>query len=333
MPWRRTMDPYNIWVSEIILQQTRIVQGWDYYLRFLERFPDVRSLAEADEHDVLKLWQGLGYYSRARNMHEAAVQIMEVYNGVFPQTYDEIRMLKGIGDYTASAISSIAFGIASPVVDGNVLRLFSRFFGIIEPVDTQKGKNAVLEKAKEHIDRKHPGDFNQAIMEFGALQCKPVPDCSVCPLKSGCVAFRENSVSEYPVKSKKQDQRKRYFNYLFIISPKGKTTSVYLNKRTEKDIWKNLYDFPSIETEKAISLKKLMLSKEWKELFGGIKVKLIKESKTYPHILSHQVIMAKFYHLEIPDTVKLPFLKVKLSDLDNYPIPRLIEIYLEEVVK
>ena len=189
------------------------------------------------------------------------------------------------------------------------------------------------ERAKENIDRQHPGDFNQAIMEFGALQCKPVPDCTVCPLKSGCVAFRENSVSEYPVKSKKQDQRKRYFNYLFITSPKGKTTSVFLNKRTEKDIWKNLYDFPSIETEKVISLKKLMLSKEWKELFGEIKVKLIKESKTYRHILSHQVIMAKFYHLEVSDKEILPFLKMKIIDIETYPVPRLIEMFLEELAK
>jgi len=332
LPWRRTTDPFKIWVSEIILQQTRIVQGWDYYLRFLERFPDVRSLAEADEHDVLKLWQGLGYYSRARNMHVAAREIMNVYKGVFPKTYDEIRKLKGIGDYTAAAISSIAFEISVPVVDGNVLRFFSRFFGIIEPVDTQKGKIAIFERAKENIDRQHPGDFNQAIMEFGALQCKPVPDCTVCPFETRCMAFRENRVAEYPVKSKKQDQRKRYFNYLFIPSQKGETTSVFLNKRTGKDIWRNLFDFPSIETEKATTLKKLMVSKEWKDLFGERKVKFVKESKTYRHILSHQIIHAKFYTLEVEESVVLPFLRVQLNDLRTYPIPRLIERYLEEVV-
>lgn len=330
MPWRRTTDPYKIWVSEIILQQTRILQGWDYYLRFLERFPDVRSLAEADEQDVLRLWQGLGYYSRARNMHDAAREILAVYNGVFPKTYDEIRKLKGIGDYTAAAISSIAFGIPSPVVDGNVLRLFSRFFGLSEPVDTLKGKNAILEKAKEHIDTLHPGDFNQAIMEFGALQCKPVPDCTVCPLKSGCVAFRENNVAGYPVKSRKQDQRYRHFHYLVIPSGKGKNRTVLLNKRTEKDIWKNLFDFPLIETEKPESLKKLMLSHEWKALFSGMKIKVINESKTYRHILSHQIIHARFYTLEVGEKVVLPFLRVQLNDLRNYPIPRLIERYLQE---
>jgi len=332
LPWRRTTDPYRIWVSEIILQQTRIDQGRDYYLRFIEKFPDVSSLAAASEEEVLKLWQGLGYYSRARNMHAAAHEIMTLHHGVFPKTYDEIRRLKGIGDYTAAAVSSICFGIASPVVDGNVLRLFTRFFGIKETVDAQKGKNAVLEKAKEYIDPAHPGDFNQAIMEFGALQCKPVPDCKVCPLKSGCAAFLNNQVAEFPVKSKKQGQRNRYFNYLVIFSGKGKTRKVFLNKRTEKDIWKNLFDFPMIETEKAISLKKLILSKEWKDIFYDSKIKTGKESKPYRHILSHQIILAKFYKVEIPATVSLPFLKVNLNKIEDYPVPRLVEKYLEEVV-
>jgi A/G-specific adenine glycosylase len=332
LPWRRTTDPYRIWVSEIILQQTRIDQGWDYYLRFLEKFPDVRSLAAASEEEVLKLWQGLGYYTRARNMHAAARTIMTLHHGVFPETYDEIRRLKGIGDYTAAAISSIAFGIPAPVVDGNVLRLFSRFFGIREPVDSSKGKNAVLEKAKEHIDTVHPGDFNQAIMEFGGLQCKPVPDCKVCPLKSGCVAFQNGEVAEFPVKSKKQGQRTRYFHYLVILSGKGKNQSVYLNKRTEKDIWKNLFDFPMIETEKAISLKKLVMSKEWKDLFHDHKIKTGKESKPYRHILSHQIILARFYQVEIPADVSLPFLKVNIHKIERYPVPRLVEKFLEELV-
>ena len=283
LPWRRTKDPYRIWVSEIILQQTRIEQGWDYYLRFLEKFPILRALASAEEEEVLKLWQGLGYYSRARNMHAAAKEIMNLHQGIFPKTYEEIRKLKGIGDYTAAAISSIAFGIPSPVVDGNVLRLFSRFFGIRDPVDTQKGKTTVLEKAKELISPEHPGDFNQAIMEFGALQCKPTPDCKTCPLKPGCVAFQQNRIAEFPVKSKKQRQRTRYFHYLFIITGKGKKRSVFLKKRTGNDIWKNLFDFPLIETEKAVSHKKLILLKEWNDLFSGMKVTLLKESKIPAH--------------------------------------------------
>ena len=195
LPWRRTRNPYHIWVSEIILQQTRINQGLDYYLRFLQKFPDIQSLAEAGEIEVLKIWQGLGYYSRARNMHAAAKEIMNLHKGIFPETYEEIRKLKGIGDYTAAAIASIAYGIPAPVVDGNVLRLFARFFGIKEPVDTEKGKKAVLEIAKQVINPRNPGDFNQAIMEFGALQCKPLPDCRTCPLNSGCVAFKQKIVN------------------------------------------------------------------------------------------------------------------------------------------
>ncbi len=329
LPWRRTKDPYRIWVSEIILQQTRIEQGWDYYLRFLEKFPDLRALATAEEKEVLKLWQGLGYYSRARNMHAAAKEIMNLHQGIFPTTYEEIRKLKGIGDYTAAAISSIAFGIPSPVVDGNVLRFFSRFFGIREPVDTQKGKTAVLEKTKILISPEHPGDFNQAIMEFGALQCKPVPDCKTCPLKPGCVTFQKNRIAEFPVKSKKQGHRTRYFHYLFIITGKGKNRSVFLKKRTGNDIWKNLFDFPLIETENTINHKELILSKEWDDLFSGMTVTLLKESKTCRHILTHQIIVAKFYHLRISSGTGLPFLKVDFNDIVKYPIPRLVEKFLE----
>jgi A/G-specific adenine glycosylase len=333
LPWRRTKDPYRIWVSEIILQQTRIGQGWDYYLRFLEKFPDLHALTEAEEEDVLKLWQGLGYYSRARNMHAAAKEIMNQHQGRFPETYDEIRKLKGIGDYTAAAISSIAFNISSTVVDGNVLRLFSRFFGIREPVDTQKGKSAILVKAKEMISPEHPGDFNQAIMEFGALQCKPgIPDCNNCPLKSDCVAFQKNSIAEYPFKSKMQGQRNRYFHYLFITTGREKNRSAFLKKRIGNDIWKNLFDFPLIETEKAVSQKKLILLKEWNDLFSGKKVVLLKESKTYRHILTHQIIVAKFYHLEISTGSSLLFLKVAFQDVGKYPVPRLVEKYLLEEV-
>jgi len=256
---------------------------------------------------------------------------MNLHQGIFPKTYEEIRKLKGIGDYTAAAISSIAFEIPSPVVDGNVLRLFSRFFGIRDPVDTPKGKTAVLEKAKELISPDHPGDFNQAIMEFGALQCKPTPDCITCPLKPGCVAFQQNRIAEFPVKSKKQGQRTRYFHYLFITADKGKNHSVFMKKRINNDIWKNLFDFPLIETLKAVGYKKLMLQKEWSDLFSGKNVELVKESKRYRHILSHQIIVAKFYQLKISPFSGLPFQKVALKEIVKYPVPRLIEKYLEEV--
>ena len=333
LPWRRTKDPYRIWVSEIILQQTRIEQGWDYYLRFIEKFPDLHALAAAKEEEVLKLWQGLGYYSRARNMHAASKEIISRHQGIFPKTYKDIRNLRGIGDYTAAAISSIAFGIPSPVVDGNVFRFFSRYFGIGELLNTQKGKTAVLEKARKLISSEHPGDFNQAIMEFGALQCKPAPDCMTCPLKSGCVALQQNRISEFPVKSKKQEQRTRHFHYLFITTGKGKNRSVFLKKRTGNDIWKNLFDFPLIETGKAVSQKKLILLKEWAGFFSGRKVVLLKESKIYRHILTHQVIMAKFYHLEISPGTRLSFLKIPLKDIGKYPVPRLVEKFIEESMR
>jgi A/G-specific adenine glycosylase len=333
LPWRRTNDPYRIWISEIILQQTRIDQGMDYYVRFLKKFPDIHSLAAADEEEVLKIWQGLGYYSRARNLHSAAREIMAQNNGAFPRTYEAIRKLKGIGDYTSAAIASIAFGFPSPVVDGNVLRLFSRFFGIDEPIDKAKGKIAVFEKANQFINPEHPGDFNQAIMEFGALQCKPAPDCKICPLRSGCVAFQQKRVSELPVKSGKQRQRTRYFYYFFILSGRGKNRSIFLKKRTGTDIWKNLFDFPLMETNKPVSYDKLTQSKEWTDLFSGKKMNLLKESNPYRHILSHQIIVAKFYQLEVPVRTTFPYLKVALSDISKYPVPRLMEKYLEDQKK
>lgn len=331
LPWRRTKDPYKIWVSEIILQQTRIDQGLEYYLRFLKRFPDISSLAEADEEEVLKLWQGLGYYSRARNIHSAALDIIAHYQGKFPSTFADIRKLKGIGDYTAAAIASVDFGIPEPVIDGNVLRLFSRFFGIREPVDKSKGKTAVLEKAKQLINHKNPGDFNQAVMEFGALQCKPVPDCSLCPLKSACVAFQQKSVADLPVKSKKQNQRIRYFHYLVITMRDKKKHEIYINKRSENDIWRNLFDFPLIEKDKTLSYKDLILSVEWNDLFLKKKVKLLNVSKPCRHILTHQVIIAKFFHLELLSPTGLPYLKVAIKDIGKYPVPRLVDKYLESI--
>lgn len=330
LPWRRTTDPYKIWVSEIIMQQTRIEQGQEYYLRFLKKFPDIMALAAAGEEEVLKLWQGLGYYSRARNMHATAREIMKVYNGKFPEAYDEIRKLKGIGDYTAAAIASISFNLPYPVVDGNVLRFFTRHFGLQAPIDTAEGKFAVLNMAMQHIDKKDPGNFNQAMMEFGALQCRPgIPDCKVCPFKGTCFALRNHRIAEFPVKSKKQAQRTRHFNYLFITSGRGKNKSVFLNKRTGNDIWKNLYDFPLIETNKATDLKKLMVSEEWINFFQGIKVHVSGESKTFRHVLSHQVIEAKFIRVEAPARVRLPFLKVKIGDIGEYPVPRLVEKFME----
>ncbi|MCX6244324.1 MAG: A/G-specific adenine glycosylase [Bacteroidetes bacterium] len=329
LPWRKTKEPYPVWISEIILQQTRIDQGTAYYHRFLERFPGIRELADADEEAVLKLWQGLGYYSRARNLHAASKEIMTRHDGIFPSGYEDIRKLKGVGDYTAAAIASISFGLPYPVIDGNVLRFFSRYFGISDPVDTQKGKAAVLKKAQEFINKDDPGDFNQAVMELGALQCRPgIPDCTVCPFNKDCFAFSHNSIADFPVKSKTQAQRTRYFHYLVITTKSKKDTSIFLKKRTGNDIWKNLFDFPLIETTKAVNLKKLVLSAEWKEITGP-SYKVISESKVHRHILSHQVILAKFYILEVPAGTKFPYYKVSLKEPDKYPVPRLIEIFLK----
>jgi A/G-specific adenine glycosylase len=329
LPWRRTTDPYRIWVSEIIFQQTRIEQGTDYYLRFIQRFRNVRELAEASEEDVLKLWQGLGYYSRARNMHAAAREIVSRFNGKFPDTYEEILKLKGIGEYTAAAIASIAFNLPHPVVDGNVIRFFARYFGIKEPADSGKVKKEIYQKALQLIDASQPGTFNQAIMEFGALQCKPgKPDCGICPLNTGCYAFQTWNVDKLPVKSKTQKQRKRYFHYVVFILHKKNEDFISLRKRESDDIWRNLYDFPLIETNGPMSAEKLMRTDEWEQLVRGSKIHFRKRSELYRHVLSHQVILARFYFIDIPVKLKLPLLMIPLNDLHKYPIPRLIDQFL-----
>src|ERR1035437_3971325 len=217
LPWRMNNDPYSVWVSEIILQQTRIDQGTAYYLRFIRRFPDIESLANSSEEEVLKMWQGLGYYSRARNMHHAARQIMTEFNGRFPDSYNIIRTLKGVGDYTAAAIASISFGSENVVIDGNVYRVLSRIFGIATPIDTTNGKKEFSILAHSLLDKQNPGIFNEALMEFGALQCVPRnPLCIQCPFQDRCVALKNNQIDQFPVKSKQPKQKNRYFNYLFI---------------------------------------------------------------------------------------------------------------------
>ncbi|MCU0371008.1 MAG: A/G-specific adenine glycosylase, partial [Bacteroidales bacterium] len=249
LPWRHTTDPYRIWVSEIILQQTRVGQGLSYYQRFIDRYPDVGSLAMAEEEDVMKLWQGLGYYSRARNMHQAAQIIAGSNQAGFPASYAELKKIKGVGDYTASAVSSIAYGEPQPVVDGNVLRVMARYAGIREPVNTTTAKKKVREILAGMIDPLKPGIFNQAVMELGAVICKPrQPLCGQCPVIQDCYAFRNKLTAELPVIKKVKDLSLRYFNYLVILNRQGKYNYTWLKKRTGNDIWKNLYDFPLIET-------------------------------------------------------------------------------------
>jgi A/G-specific adenine glycosylase len=338
LPWRKTSDPYRIWLSEIILQQTRIDQGLAYYQRFLEAYPDVVSLASAEEQDVLKLWQGLGYYTRARNLHRTAKIVAEKYRGTFPQSWEEVINLPGIGSYTAAAILSIAFGKPYPVVDGNVYRLLTRLHAIDTPIDSGTGKRIVENKAHELLDRKDPGTYNQAVMEFGALYCKPVnPDCPRCIFKSECHAFKKKEVEKFPVKKPRRNQRFRYFHYFLFTFRSNHSTKILINKRGGDDIWQNLYDFPLIETSRHTSLTRLKESG-----FNDLDLKNMSLNimgNEYKHILSHQVILARFIRVDLsPDLLagtqkKLrieDLIPVELRDLSNFPIPRLIEKFLEE---
>jgi A/G-specific adenine glycosylase len=329
LPWRRTNDPYAIWLSEVILQQTRVEQGMPYWLRFMENFPTVTDLANANEREVLRLWQGLGYYSRARNLHAAAKVVRDEYNGNFPNQYEQIRALKGIGDYTAAAISSFAFNLPHAVVDGNVYRFLSRIFAINTPIDSTNGKKEFFVLANELLDKSNPGTFNQSLMEFGAMQCKPSnPDCSVCPFNQYCQSFATNTVSEYPVKSKKTKTRNRYFDFIILSDEKN----TILQKREGKDIWQGLYQFPLIESATK-NKNKLDLSKsEVANYLNTNSHKMIKSSAIVKHVLSHQVIFAKFWwiNMESVSTAKdANMIKVPWSQLGDYGMPQLIVKYLE----
>lgn len=325
LPWRHTKDTYKIWISEIILQQTRVNQGLPYYETFVKKFPTVHHLANAKEDVVMKTWQGLGYYSRARNLHHTAKFISKNLKGKFPNEYEEIKKLKGVGDYTAGAIASFAFNKPHPVVDGNVFRVLSRYFGIKTPIDSTEGKKEFTRKAEFLLDKKNPGLFNQSVMEFGALQCvHQNPDCGKCPLKKNCIAFSKRLVDVLPIKSKKGKIRKRYFNYL-IVRKAGK---FLIRKRTENDIWKNLYDFPMVETKKEMKNGRL---EGWK---NGRK----KCVASYKHLLSHQVIFARFWEVNSSEKKICQLIGIQNSNM-NYicenqlgtlPFPRIIERYFEK---
>jgi len=327
LPWRRTTDPYKIWLSEIILQQTRVDQGQTYYQKFVRQYPTVKKLAQAGEHDVLKLWQGLGYYSRARNLHHAAKDVVKRFNGKFPSAYTDIISLKGVGEYTAAAIASFSFKAKYAVVDGNVFRVLARYLGIPQAVNVASSKKVFYEAATQLMEDLPPDIFNQAIMEFGALQCKPQsPDCSKCPLQNSCYAFCNKKVNELPVKEKKQTIRNRYFNYLFI----RKGRHVYMRKRTGNDIWKNMYDFPLIETKKKISDSKLLRHEDLKKYFGRNKYKLASSGETMKHQLSHQTIYARFFVLETAADIKATGIRrMDKTSIQKLAVPRLIEKYLE----
>lgn len=330
LPWRATEDPYRIWLSEVILQQTRVAQGWNYYVRFVDRFPDVQSLADAEEEEVLKLWQGLGYYTRARNIHAAAKQIVQNFQGKFPSDYTQILSLKGVGKYTAAAIASIAFQLPYAVVDGNVFRVLSRLFAIETPINTTSGKNIISELAQLLINPNHPGSHNQAIMDFGAMVCTPSqPKCAECPLQIYCKAYEIRKVSFFPVTSRKVAIRNRYFNYIHIIQ--GSHT--FIQKRNTSDIWKNLYEFPLIETSEAVDFLQLSQMNAFTSLFPKEIALSVDQIKTAKHQLSHQTIHTKFYKVELPEGVSFNppelILRIEKKDLANYPVSRLTEKYLE----
>ena len=322
LPWRHTKDPYKIWLSEIIMQQTRVQQGLPYYETFVKKFPTVHHLAKAKEDVIMKIWQGLGYYSRARNLHHSAKFISKNLKGVFPNEFPEIKKLKGIGDYTAAAIASFAFNKPHPVVDGNVFRVLSRYFGIKTPIDSTKGRQEFYKKAKVLLDKKNPGIFNQAIMEFGAMQCIPQnPDCEKCPLKKNCRALANNMVSSLPLKSKKHKIRIRYFNYLVI----RKNEKILIRKRTENDIWKNLYDFPMIETKKNVSYSQIKKILEINPKY------VILNTKYFKHILSHQIIFANFWELgKIKYRTTQNMTYIDKNQLHKFAFPRLIERFFDE---
>ena len=331
LPWRSQPTPYFVWISEIILQQTRVSQGYDYFMRFTEKWPTLKDLAKASEEEVLKMWQGLGYYSRARNLHCCAQQVVERHGGEFPADYEALRKLQGIGDYTAAAIASIAFNLPHAVVDGNVYRVLSRLFDIDTPININEGKKLFAQLADELLDRAHPGLHNQAMMEFGALHCLPKnPDCMNCPLQAHCLAFANGTVAERPVKLDKLKVRTRYFNYL-VFKIKG-TKELYIRKRTAKDIWINLYDFPLIETEEATDITQLLQNGKFKQFVGKNDFTVGKISKQFTHKLTHQTIVAQF--IEIFLDGKLPLCETKdilltaEMDLENYPVPRLIDLYI-----
>jgi len=326
LPWRQTRDPYFIWLSEIILQQTQVKQGLPYYEKFVNNYPTVFDLAEDSEEGVLKNWQGLGYYSRARNLHHTAKYVAYQLHGEFPDTYAKLVQLKGIGDYTASAIASIAFNESKAVLDGNVFRVLSRYFGISEPINSTEGLKVFKPLSQSLINKDKPGDYNQSIMEFGALQCKPVnPDCSSCPLQDSCVARKKGLAAELPVKLKKTKVLKKYYNYMVCIDPRGNTL---IEKRSSKGIWHNLYQFPLVESPNSLdpsSFEEITKASPFEsEALTDI---FAYNSKDLVHKLSHRELHTKFWVLILKDPLQNG---VSFNVLENYPVPVLIAKFIEE---
>jgi A/G-specific adenine glycosylase len=322
LPWRETKNPYFIWLSEIILQQTRVAQGQPYYEKFILAFPTVQALANADEQEVIRLWQGLGYYSRARNLHHAAKYISNECKGIFPQTFVELKKMKGVGDYSAAAITSFAYGLPHAVVDGNVYRVLSRIFGIDLAIDSTEGKKHFGALANELINENSPAIHNQAIMEFGALQCTPkAPNCISCVFKEECIAFLSNQILVLPVKLKKVAVKIRYLNYFFIENIDGST---FVRKRIEKDIWKHLYEFPLRESNDELDYNTLL---DYGVATFGIQS--LGQPYEVKHVLSHQHLCARIFVLKCNIQELEGFEKILMTNLIDYPLPRLLDRFLE----
>ena len=354
LPWRETRDPYAIWLSEIILQQTRIAQGWEYWERFMQTYPQVEDLAAASEDDVLKLWQGLGYYSRARNLHTAAKQIVAL--GDFPNTLDGIKSLKGVGDYTAAAIGSFAFNLPAAVVDGNVYRVLSRYFGIDTPINSTQGKKEFAALAQSLLPASEAAAYNQGMMDFGAIQCTPQsPKCLLCPLAETCEALRSGRVEELPVKNKTVKVKTRHLSYVYI-----RYKAPALESHAETAIQAEVENFAEAEshaevenhaeaeshaeTESWIAIHRRGEGDIWQGLWEPYNMSDMKElpsfvkdpillAKDVKHVLTHRILLADFYLLEVEERPSLPddYIWIKESDIENYGVPRLIEIMLEKI--
>ena len=330
LPWKATRDPYKIWLSEIILQQTRVAQGTPYYLRFVEAFPSITDLANADEATVMKLWQGLGYYSRARNLHHAAKTVRDQYEGAFPEDYDKILALKGVGKYTAAAVASFAFDLEYPVVDGNVIRVISRYFGITDAVDTTQTIKHINLLAEKLIKGSDPASYNQAIMDFGALMCTPKnPNCLECPFKNECIAYASGQVDSIPFKTKKIKKKNRFLHYFYIIDDQGRVT---VNHRNGNDIWKSLYDFPGMENSDKKPLENSEILAYLEEEIGQNVYDITQPTKVYKHVLTHQNIFGQFYIINCKK-LRNDLSKFRITtseEFERLAFPVLITRFLEE---
>lgn len=325
LPWRHTTDAYIIWLSEIILQQTRVEQGMPYFHRFAEKYPTVTAFAAAHEDEVLRLWQGLGYYSRGRNMLKTAQLVQEKYNGQFPVKYDELIKLKGIGEYTAAAISSFSANEARAVVDGNVYRVLARYFGVDEPINSPKGKKMFQQLANELLNKEQSATYNQAIMEFGAMLCKPKnPACGICPVHMDCVAFKTNATTYLPVKLKTVKIRKRFFNYMLISDGK----KILMNKRGEGDIWANMYDLPLIETPELMETVEVLKLPQMEDF--GRNIALKDNTAIIKHVLTHQHLFIRFFVLkDFPEKLQENWFYTDVDKLENLALPKAIFIFIK----